>query len=183
MLLSCARRIHVGSHCWSDPYHGPDQQRMAFSVNQSMQPPRLFETSCGNGRLIWAFRLSHSVTSRHGHDRCSIDDRVLTGSATRVVIAIWLGAFYRLIIRRLSRTQFFVFFAYGGMTPDNSFIDWRGNEVIGQHPSPLSAHRGFFDLNLFSSVNRLLREQSYRSLMVAALNLSGDRKGHTGQLF
>ena len=82
--------------------------------------------------------------------------------------------------------QFSVFFAYGGNDARQltSLISGDNGVIAAAHPSPLSAHRGFFGSKPFSSVNRLLREQGLSELdWSLPLNLSGDRKGHTGQLF
>jgi uracil-DNA glycosylase len=94
--------------------------------------------------------------------------------------------FTNLIIKRLSEDAIFrIFCLWGNDARQLNSLIGEGNGVMqSAHPSPLSAHRGFFGSKPFSSVNRLLREQGLSELdWSLPLDLSGDREGHTGQLF
>ena len=52
------------------------------------------------------------------------------------------------------------------------------------HPSPLSAHRGFFGSRPFTAINRLLKVNGQSELdWTLPLDLSGNFEGHIDQLF
>ena len=173
-----------------DPYHGPGQATgLAFSVNQSMKSP----PSLRNILKEWQADLGISAIptgdlTAWAQQGVLLMNRVLTvlpGDAGSHRNLGW-EYFTDLIIKRLSDDSVFrIFCLWGNDARQLTSLIGAGNGVIeAAHPSPLSAHRGFFGSKPFSSVNRLLREQGLSELdWSLPLNLSGDRKGHTGQLF
>ncbi len=173
-----------------DPYHGPDQATgLAFSVNQSMKPP----PSLRNILQEWQVDLGISAIptgdlTAWAQQGVLLINRVLTvlpGVAGSHRNLGW-EYFTDLIIKRLSDDSVFRIFCLWGNDARQltSLISADNGVIEAAHPSPLSAHRGFFGSKPFSSVNRLLREQGLSDLdWSLPLNLSGDGKGHTGQLF
>ena len=173
-----------------DPYHGPGQATgLAFSVNQLMKPP----PSLRNILQEWQVDLGISAIptgdlTAWAQQGVLLMNRVLTvlpGDAGSHRNLGW-EYFTDLIIKRLSDDSVFRIFCLWGNDARKltSLISADNGVIEAAHPSPLSAHRGFFGSKPFSSVNRLLREQGLSELdWSLPLNLSGDRKGHTGQLF
>lgn len=172
-----------------DPYHGLGQATgLAFSVDQSMQPP----PSLRNILQEWQVDLGISavptgdltVWSQRG---VLLMNRVLTvlpGEAGSHRNLGW-EYFTDLVIKRLSDdSDFRIFCLWGNDARKLTSLISRDKGVIeSSHPSPLSAHRGFFGSKPFSSVNRLLREHGLSELdWSLPLDLSADREGHTGQL-
>ena len=173
-----------------DPYHGPGQATgLAFSVNQLMKPP----PSLRNILQEWQVDLGISAIptgdlTAWAQQGVLLMNRVLTvlpGDAGSHRNLGW-EYFTDLIIKRLSDDPGFRIFCLWGNDARRltSLISADNGVIEAAHPSPLSAHRGFFGSKPFSSVNRLLRERRLSELdWSLPLNLSGDRKGHTGQLF
>ena len=173
-----------------DPYHGPDQATgLAFSVNQSMQPP----PSLRNILREWQADLGISAVPT-GDLTAWAQQGVLLMNRVLTVLPGDPGShrnlgwehFTDLIIKRLSEDSIFrIFCLWGNDARQLNSLIGEGNGVMeSAHPSPLSAHRGFFGSKPFSSVNRLFREQGLSELdWSLPLDLSGDREGHTGQLF
>ena len=79
--------------------------------------------------------------------------------------------FTDLIIKRLSDDSVFRIFCLWGNDARQlaSLISADNGVIEAAHPSPLSAHRGFFGSKPFSSVNRLLREQGLSDLELRLL--------------
>lgn len=148
-----------------DPYHGPGQAHgLCFSVKPPTPPPpslrNIFTELCDdigcappiNGSLKpWAAQgvllLNTTLTVRRGqaasHQKRGWETftdeviRVVNEKSDRVVFVLWGVA--------AGKKQ--------------SLIDIDRHRVITSvHPSPLSAHRGFFGSKPFSETNRLLVE-------------------------
>lgn len=148
-----------------DPYHGPGQAHgLAFSVADGVaHPPSLRnifveladDLGCStpaNGNLsAWATQgvllLNTTLTvragaaaSHQGHGWETFTDRVIaaaTAQTKRVVFILWGASAQR----------------------KHSLIDAKHHTVIkAPHPSPLSAHRGFFGSKPFSRANAALLE-------------------------
>ena len=147
-----------------DPYHGPGQAHgLAFSVPPGVTTPpslanilREVESDAGvarpaNGCLrAWAERgvllLNTSLTVRAGeagsHQKRGWER--LTDAAVRAVSARERGA---------------VFLLWGAAAQKKAALvdSSRHRVIVGVHPSPLSAHRGFFGSRPFSRANEALR--------------------------
>lgn len=148
-----------------DPYHGPGQANgLCFSVGADAPPPpslrniyRELESDLGiappgHGDLsAWARRgvllLNATLTVRAheagSHQRKGWEPftdeviRQLNGHPRRLVFILW-GSFARRKAAAVDRSRHAV--------------------IESPHPSPLSAHRGFFGSRPFSQVNAQLRE-------------------------
>ena len=143
-----------------DPYHGPDQAHgLCFSVRRGIAPPpslknifRELHDSLNvpvpsHGDLThWARQgvlllntvltvRAHQANSHRGHGWEPFTDRVigeLNAHKTGVVFVLWGSAAGK----------------------KASMIDESTHRVLrAPHPSPLSAHRGFFGCNHFSAIN------------------------------
>lgn len=149
-----------------DPYHGPKQAHgLAFSVQKGIAiPPSLLniykelESDCGyyipnNGYLVpWA------------------DQGVLLLNASLTVVAGQANShrgmgweiFTDSIIKRLNKKESpLVFLLWGNQARAKASLVDNPNHLIlaSAHPSPLSAHRGFFGCKHFSKANSFLKER------------------------
>lgn len=149
-----------------DPYHGPKQAHgLAFSVQKGIAiPPSLLniykelESDCGcyipnNGYLVpWA------------------DQGVLLLNASLTVVAGQANShrgmgweiFTDSIIKRLNKKESpLVFLLWGNKARAKASLVDNPNHLIlaSAHPSPLSAHRGFFGCKHFSKANGFLKER------------------------
>jgi uracil-DNA glycosylase len=154
-----------------DPYHGPRQANgMAFSVNPEIQkPPSLLniykeiqsdtgETPLPNGDLSsWA------------------EQGVLLLNATLTVVAARAAShqgkgweeFTDAVIRKVSEEKEHVVFILWGnyARKKKSLIDTSKHIVLeSAHPSPLSAHNGFFGNHHFSKTNDYLKSHSMQPI-------------------
>jgi uracil-DNA glycosylase len=148
-----------------DPYHGPGQAHgLCFSVQRGVAtPPSLRNmyqelesdlgiSPIGHGNLeFWATQgvlllntsltvRAHEAASHQGRGWEAFTDRVIevvNDKPERVVFVLW-GAAAR---------------------KKKALVDLGRHRVIeSPHPSPLSAHRGFFGSKPFSKINQLLVE-------------------------
>ena len=149
-----------------DPYHGPGQANgLSFSVNEGVPfPPSLMnifkEIQAETGRPIpdngnlerWAKQgvllLNSSLTVREhspkSHSNIGWDK--LTDAAVR---------------KLAEEREGLVFMLWGAdAIKKGSFIDRKKHLVLtSAHPSPLSAHRGFFGNGHFNEANKYLEHQ------------------------
>ncbi|XP_054904927.1 uracil DNA glycosylase a isoform X2 [Poeciliopsis prolifica] len=149
-----------------DPYHGPGQAHgLCFSVKRPVPPPPSLENMYkelaadidgfqhpGHGDLTgWASQgvlLLNAVLTVRAHQANSHKDR---GWET----------FTDAVIQRLSSNQEGVVFMLWGSYAQKkgAAIDRKRHHVLQTvHPSPLSAHRGFFGCRHFSKANELLEK-------------------------
>jgi len=146
-----------------DPYHEPNQAHgLCFSVKEGVPaPPSLIniykEISSDLGK----------PATRNGDLTRWADQGVLLLNATLTVRAHQAGshqnkgweAFTDAVIHRLAeQRQNIVYILWGSYAQrKGSFIDSTANLVLKSvHPSPLSAHRGFFGNKHFSKTNDYL---------------------------
>jgi uracil-DNA glycosylase len=168
--------FHAFDHCpvsnvkvvilGQDPYHGPGQANgLCFSVNDNIsKPPSLInifkelETDLG---------ISQPAT---GNLEKWADQGVLLLNATLTVRAHQAGSHQgkgweqftdRAIGILATRSSNLVFILWGSYAQKKgAFIDNSRHLVIrSPHPSPLSAHRGFFGSRPFSKTNNYLLKQ------------------------
>jgi uracil-DNA glycosylase len=149
-----------------DPYHGPGQAHgLSFSVRPGVDiPPSLLniykelESDLGIPR------------ASHGHLTHWADQGVLLLNATLSVQAGRAGShqdkgweeFTDAIIRHLNEERSGLAFVLWGSYAQKkgAFIDTKKHLVIkSPHPSPLSAHRGFFGSKVFSRINEYLKSK------------------------
>jgi len=146
-----------------DPYHGPGQAHgLCFSVKEGVPPPpslvnifkELHEDTCfripGHGNLTrWAqqgvFLLNASLTVRAAEPM----SHSKIGWAT----------FTDTVIRKISEQKAHVVFLLWGKFAQEkaALIDGEKHLILkSAHPSPLSAHAGFFGCHHFSKTNEYL---------------------------
>jgi uracil-DNA glycosylase len=149
-----------------DPYHGPGQAHgLCFSVRKGVRPPPSLQNifkelhqdldvpEPGHGELTaWAEQgvlllntvlsvRAHSANSHRGQGWEQFTDRVielLNAEREGLVFVLWGSAAGR----------------KAEMVDDNRHLILRS-----PHPSPLSAHRGFFGCKHFSQINAHLERQ------------------------
>ena len=155
-----------------DPYHGPGQANgLCFSVNDGVPfPPSLMnifkEVHDDTGAPIPASG-DLSRWARQG---------VLLLNATLTVAAHQAGShqghgweqFTDAAVRALAeRREHLVFILWGSYAiKKGAFIDRTRHLVLtSPHPSPLSAHRGFFGNHHFSQANAYLRQHGQQPIV------------------
>ena len=146
-----------------DPYHGPGQAHgLCFSVNDGIQPPpslvNIFkEISSDLGKAV----------PQSGNLTRWAEQGVLLLNATLTVRAHQAGSHQRrgweeftdAVIRKLAEEKSnLVFILWGAYAQKKgAFIDRNKHLVLTSvHPSPLSAHNGFFGNHHFSLANDYL---------------------------
>lgn len=150
---------------WQDPYHGPWQAHgLAFSVQEWVRnPPSL--------RNIFKEIQSDMGTAapKNGNLSRWAEQGVLLLNTTLTVCAgepmshadKWWEVFTDAIIQTLSDKRDFLIFLlwWSHAQKKKSLVDTSKHIILeAPHPSPLSAHRGFFGCDHFSKTNTLLRE-------------------------
>ncbi|XP_030633264.1 uracil-DNA glycosylase isoform X2 [Chanos chanos] len=149
-----------------DPYHGPNQAHgLCFSVQRPVPPPPSLENMYkelasdiegfqhpGHGDLTgWAKQgvlLLNAVLTVRAHQANSHKDKGWETFTDAVVS--WLNA-------NLEGVVFMLWGSYA--QKKGAAINRKRHHVLQTvHPSPLSAHRGFFGCRHFSKTNELLRK-------------------------
>ncbi|XP_026865103.1 uracil DNA glycosylase a isoform X2 [Electrophorus electricus] len=160
-----------------DPYHGPNQAHgLCFSVQRPVPPPpslvnmyKELEADIegfrhpGHGDLTgWAKQgvlLLNAVLTVRAHQANSHKDKgweILTDAVVN-----WLSA-------NLEGLVFMLWGAYA--QKKGAAIDRKRHHVLqAVHPSPLSAHRGFFGCKHFSKTNELLKKSGKKPIDWKAL--------------
>uniref|UniRef100_A0A3Q1EQQ8 Uracil-DNA glycosylase n=1 Tax=Acanthochromis polyacanthus TaxID=80966 RepID=A0A3Q1EQQ8_9TELE len=149
-----------------DPYHGPNQAHgLCFSVKRPVNPPPSLENMYkelvsdiegfqhpGHGDLTgWAKQgvlLLNAVLTVRAHQANSHKDRGWEAFTDAVVQ--WLS----------NNLEGLVFMLWGSYAQKKgAAINRKCHHVLQTvHPSPLSAHRGFFGCSHFSKANELLKK-------------------------
>ena len=145
-----------------DPYHGPGQAHgLCFSVQQGVPPPP---------SLVNIFKELHTDLGvpipTHGNLSAWAQRGVLLLNTTLTVRAGAAGShhgkgwevFTDQVIRTVNDKPFVVFVLWGAHArKKKALIDTSRHAVIeAPHPSPLSAHHGFFGSRPFSRINEAL---------------------------
>nr|WP_294847073.1 uracil-DNA glycosylase [uncultured Sphingomonas sp.] len=148
-----------------DPYHGPGQaEGLCFSVPEGVRPPpslvniyKELQSDLGiarpsHGHLVhWADQgvllLNSVLTVRHGE----------AASHQGKGWEQFTDAVIRLVNDKADPVVFLLWGSYAQRKA--SFVDGSRHHVLKSvHPSPLSAHGGFFGSGHFSKANRFLEE-------------------------
>ncbi len=149
-----------------DPYHGPNQAHgLCFSVLPGVRLP----PSLANIFKELHQDLGLDIPS-HGYLQSWAEQGVLLLNATLTVEQNQAGShqkrgwepFTDRVIQLLNeRREGLVFLLWGSYAQNKGqFIDSRKHRVLkAPHPSPLSAHRGFFGAGHFSKTNAYLSQQ------------------------
>ena len=150
-----------------DPYHGPSQAHgLCFSVQPGVKtPPSLVNMYKELATDIPGFTPpNHGYLQKWAEQGVLLLNTVLTveqGQAHSHAKIGWED-FTDKVIQQLSlHRQGIVFLLWGSHAQrKGSVIDTNKHHVLkAPHPSPLSAHRGFFGCKHFSTANNLLEQQ------------------------
>jgi uracil-DNA glycosylase len=149
-----------------DPYHGPGQAHgLCFSVKPGVKPPP---------SLVNIFKEIHQdigiPISRHGYLKSWAEQGVLLLNSVLTVEKNKAGShqgkgwerFTDAIIKSINNEHTgVVFFLWGSYAQKKGKIIDKNRHLVLQsvHPSPLSAHRGFFGKQHFSKANDYLQRQ------------------------
>ncbi len=151
-----------------DPYHGPGQAHgLCFSVRDGVRPPPSLQNMF---KEIHADVGSPIPTS--GNLERWADQGVFLLNATLTVRAGQAGShqgkgwetFTDAVIKLLSdEKEHLVFLLWGNYARQKStLIDSKKHLILqAPHPSPFSAHNGFFGCKHFSKTNKYLAEQGF----------------------
>ncbi|WP_394240281.1 uracil-DNA glycosylase [Vibrio astriarenae] len=150
-----------------DPYHGPDQAHgLCFSVLPGVKtPPSLANMYKELASDIEGFTIpQHGYLQSWAKQGVLLLNTVLTveqGKAHSHAKCGW-ETFTDKVIETINlQQQGVVFLLWGAHAQKKGrFIDTQKHHVLSApHPSPLSAHRGFFGCQHFSKANELLSQQ------------------------
>ena len=150
-----------------DPYHGPDQAHgLCFSVKPNIKPPpSLVNIYKELYTDIDGFTMpTHGYLQSWAEQGVLLLNTVLTVEAGQAHSHKHLGweQFTDAVIEKInSRSQGIVFLLWGAHAQKKGKnIDTTKHFILSApHPSPLSAHRGFFGCRHFSKANQLLAQQ------------------------
>jgi uracil-DNA glycosylase len=149
-----------------DPYHEPGQAHgLCFSVQEGIKPPPSLQNIFKEIRSDLGFQPEQS-----GNLERWANQGVLLLNATLTVRAHTAGShqnkgwetFTDAVIHQLAeKREGIIYLLWGSYAQKKGcFIDETKNLVLKSvHPSPLSAHRGFFGNNHFSKANEYLISQ------------------------
>ncbi|WP_408057226.1 uracil-DNA glycosylase [Veronia nyctiphanis] len=150
-----------------DPYHGPSQAHgLCFSVLPGIKPP----PSLANMYKELAQDIDGFEIPRHGYLKSWTDQGVLLlntvltveqGNAHSHASLGWETFTDRVIAAVNEHREGVIFLLWGSHArKKGKMIDRQKHHVLeAPHPSPLSAHRGFFGSGHFSATNRILSEK------------------------
>ncbi|MFC3121008.1 uracil-DNA glycosylase [Agaribacter flavus] len=155
-----------------DPYHGPNQAHgLCFSVLKGNKiPPSLRNIYQELARDISGFQIpSHGELTEWARQGVLMINTVMTvrqGEANSHKGKGW-ETFTDALIRQIStKLSGLVFLLWGSPAQKKaSFIDTDKHHILkAVHPSPLSAHRGFFGCQHFSKTNKILTESGREAI-------------------
>lgn len=148
-----------------DPYHGPNQAHgLAFSVRPGVRIP----PSLRNMYKELALEYPDYRIPTHGHLTAWAEQGVLLLNTALTVVANqanshrdlgWEQFTDRVIAAISKQAEHLVFLLWGSHAGRKArLIDGNKHTVLtAPHPSPLSAHRGFFGCNHFLQANQALQ--------------------------
>lgn len=153
-----------------DPYHGEDQANgLAFSVNKGMKLPPSLNNIFKELQSEYPNKMPAAIESEGDLSMWSEQGVLLLNAALTVCESAplshqncgWEPLIQQVIATINSQCSGVVFVLWGKSAQRyKSFVDTEIHAVIeGVHPSPLSAHRGFFGSKPFSKINELLKNQ------------------------
>lgn len=155
-----------------DPYHGPNQAHgLSFSVLPGIKPPPSLQNMYKElANDIAGFQIPH-----HGYlgywaeQGILLLNNVLTVQAGQAHSHAKIGweEFTDHVIDVINKNLSGVIFLLWGSPAQKKgqFIDRQKHHVLtAVHPSPLSAHRGFFGCQHFSKTNVILKQQGKKPI-------------------
>ena len=150
-----------------DPYHGPEQAHgLCFSVPKGIKPPPSLKNIFKELHADLNFEIPN-----HGDLASWAQQGVLLLNATLTVRAKQAAShqkkgweqFTNRVIKEVSdKKKGVVFLLWGRLAQDKKIlIDGTKHHILtAPHPSPFSAHSGFFGCKHFSKTNSLLSQQN-----------------------
>lgn len=155
-----------------DPYHGEGQAHgLCFSVKPGIKtPPSLVNMYKELSQDIPGFQLpNHGYLQRWAEQGVLLLNTVLTVEQGQAHSHAKIGweTFTDKVIKVISDVQQNVVFLLWGSHAQRkgSVIDQSKHHVLSApHPSPLSAHRGFFGCQHFSKTNEILLNQGDKAI-------------------
>ena len=154
-----------------DPYHGPGQAHgLSFSVPKGIKPPPSLKNIFKELHANLNFEIPN-----HGDLTTWAQQGVLLLNATLTVQAKQAAShqkkgweqFTNRVIKEISdKKEGVVFLLWGRFAQDKKvLIDSTKHHILtAPHPSPFSAHSGFFGCKHFSKTNYLLSQQNQDSI-------------------
>lgn len=154
-----------------DPYHGPGQAHgLCFSVNKNIPTP----PSLVNLYKEINSDIGSSIPT-HGNLEHWAEQGVFLLNATLTVVAHMAGShqkkgwetFTDEAIRLIAeKKEHVVFMLWGNHAQDKAWMIDESKHLIlrAPHPSPLSAHRGFFGCKHFSKTNDYLKAHGLKPI-------------------
>ena len=150
-----------------DPYHGPGQAHgLCFSVQKGVEPPPSLKNIFKELQSDVGFEIpNHGNLTEWAKQGVLLLNTVLTvreGQPNSHAQKGWEKFTDRVISELNRKTTPVIFLLWGANAKQKAAVI---NNPIHKkletvHPSPLSAHRGFFGCHHFSETNRLLIESS-----------------------
>ena len=153
-----------------DPYHGEGQANgLAFSVNKGIKLPPSLNNIFKELQSDYPNQMPTAIGEQGDLSVWAKQGVLLLNAALTVCESAplshqncgWEPLIQQVIATINSQCSGVVFVLWGKSAQRyKSFVDSKIHAVIeGVHPSPLSAHRGFFGSKPFSTVNELLNNQ------------------------
>jgi uracil-DNA glycosylase len=147
-----------------DPYHGPDQAHgLSFSVPEGIKIPPSLRNIYKELQIEFPER-NYNFNSGNLEKWFNREKIFLLNASLSVIkgkpgsqMKIWEG-FTNSVIKFVSeQNKSCVFLLLGNFAKaKETFISNEERIIKGVHPSPLSAHNGFFDSGIFKKVEQLL---------------------------
>jgi uracil-DNA glycosylase len=154
-----------------DPYHGPDQaEGLSFSVKKGIKvPPSLRNMYKELQDDIGCSIPDHGSLVKWAEQGVLLLNTVLTVEEGKAHSHRGKGweEFTDEVIRLLNERELPMVFLLWGKPAQSkrSLIDESRHKIItAPHPSPLSAHRGFFGSRPYSQANQFLKEQGMNEI-------------------
>lgn len=149
-----------------DPYHGPGQAHgLCFSVKQGVKTPpslqNIFKELHADLNLPIPAHGDLSLWAKQGVLLLNSVLTVENGKAAAHQGKGWEEFTDRIIAALNENRENIVYLLWGAYAQKKAhFVDRQKNLVLeGPHPSPLSAHRGFFGTRPFSQINNYLKSK------------------------
>ena len=147
-----------------DPYHGPNQAHgLCFSVQRDVQPPpslvNIFKELRDDLGIAIPPHGNLEAWARRGVLLLNTTLTVRAGQAASHQGKGW-ETFTDEVIRQVNEKPFVVFVLWGAHARKKKTLINSARHAIVEaaHPSPLSAHNGFFGSRPFSKINAALRD-------------------------
>ena len=154
-----------------DPYHGPGQAHgLSFSVQKNVPPPpslvNIFKEICSDTGIATP---SHGNLEKWAKQGVLLLNAALTVEANNPMSHSKIGwhEFTNDVIKTISdKKDHVVFMLWGAFAKSKQELIDRNKHLVltAAHPSPLSAHNGFFGCRHFSKANQWLRNHGLQPI-------------------